>query len=62
MGFPSPCGVWVVSGWNFDVYDVYGFPSPCGVWVVSMERLTFEGNFCEFPSPYGVWVVSCNCL
>ena len=36
QGFPSPCGVWVVSGGvlGSETY-VEMFPSPCGVWVVS---------------------------
>ena len=39
-GFPSPCGVWVVSyqGASCATGD-QGFPSPCGVWVVSPDRL-----------------------
>ena len=38
--FPSPCGVWVVSGKKyFKLLDVLEFPSPCGVWVVSVRAL-----------------------
>ena len=33
--FPSPCGVWVVSGGGSRMNWMSRFPSPCGVWVVS---------------------------
>ena len=37
-GFPSPCGVGVVSFWiPYLVNMILGFPSPCGVWVVSAK-------------------------
>ena len=35
QGFPSPCGVWVVSAPTQYNVIVDEFPSPCGVWVVS---------------------------
>ena len=36
-GFPSPCGVWVVSCDAGAVLVDGQFPSPCGVWVVSTQ-------------------------
>ena len=37
-GFPSPCGVWVVSK-NYKGKDfITWFSSPCGVWVVSKTQ------------------------
>ena len=38
-GFPSPCGVWVVSVPRDGVLLASEFPSPCGVWVVSVRAL-----------------------
>ena len=35
QGFPSPCGVWVVSMKKENILTYHEFPSPCGVWVVS---------------------------
>ena len=36
QGFPSPCGVWVVSLAKVNTYGLtIKFPSPCGVRVVS---------------------------
>ena len=57
MGFPSPCGVWVVSLMPELVKSAAEFPSPCGVWVVSLVKAQIEWVK-EFPSPCGVWVVS----
>ena len=56
--FPSPCGVWVVSGTGQTVKrNMPRFPSPCGVWVVSRTAAIATGDR-GFPSPCGVWVVS----
>ena len=38
-GFPSPCGVWVVSNYKAQFAAAKRFPSPCGVWVVSVRAL-----------------------
>ena len=55
--FPSPCGVWVVSGKVKGRLTKGSFPSPCGVWVVSWSKYR-EKYSKQFPSPCGVWVVS----
>ena len=57
QGFPSPCGVWVVSSGPIVAKMESWFPSPCGVWVVS-EMADYPTAVLEFPSPCGVWVVS----
>ena len=61
QGFPSPCGVWVVSMAQFFANcKTLKFPSPCGVWVVSTITNEKRGII-MFPSPCGVWVVSRVC-
>ena len=47
--FPSPCGVWVVSGADGCQEGGLGFPSPCGVWVVSITRRTNAIELCFRP-------------
>ena len=56
-GFPSPCGVWVVSGMHLRYDRCRGVSVPLrGVgcfWITGETR-----KHKEFPSPCGVWVVS----
>ena len=40
--FPSPCGVWVVSGKVKGRLTKGSFPSPCGVWVVSWRYYYYD--------------------
>ena len=43
FGFPSPCGVWVVSRNRYLYRIIKRFPSPCGVWVVSAKLHILSG-------------------
>ena len=46
--FPSPCGVWVVSGIGGLDLAAEWFPSPCGVWVVSQIFVNFFSCIIRF--------------
>ena len=50
QGFPSPCGVWVVSMAQFFANcKTLKFPSPCGVWVVSWQCAPMRWMTCFRP-------------
>ena len=56
--FPSPCGVWVVSGTTGPRPTAHSFRPLAGCGLFRRGKVVDPRSSEQFPSPCGVWVVS----